>query len=497
MRIGVRVFIAVLSAGIGLTAGAQARPHYRELQIPGTQRFPVPESDLLRMRDEQNVNAMRAHAWNLFAGLTDAGGPEAKNAPVWDSWYTKCDVELARCLPPNGRGSNQERLMRGFALPTQDLFEIQSEMPRALDEIAQVKWMETTILGYIKQDPQFASVLYNKNARNHILRNRLYAKQELDRTLKARLDTHAPEPEREIAPFPRDSVVLKTAWQLVEIERSGKGTLWLWDPQLERQLQSMNNRLIPAARNWGKSVTIDTKLYGCRDRDYEQNERIPIDCFYAFPINKDVPFWDELVKTEVNNIPHSPKSDYYMVLMAVHVATKETADWVWATFWWYNYASDPNYGWDRPPKDVLKGNKWRHFLMDTTLSGNTPLELDYGNKICFNRYLEEKFPNGMLSNCIQCHERAVYSPKNQDIKANCGYSIALRQRCTETAEDSLPKCADLALPPSCQQPIQDYYNGVLQTDFLWTIPESQNPVTDMIQQAFIELLVHPEAVPKN
>jgi hypothetical protein len=266
---------------------------------------------------------------------------------------------------------------------------------------------------------------------------------------------------------------------------------------MEKEKQKIPGSSISGARGWGTFVTLDTnhtKMRRCEDRDYADDEPIPIDCFYAFPIDKDVPYWGKLVR-EVGyslEVPPKPSDRAYIVLVAVHVTTRETPDWVWATFWWHNRASDFNYGWDRPGTNVLKGNKWRHFLMDTTLSGSTPLELDYGHKICFNRFLEAEMPYGLVSNCIQCHKRAVYSPQNQNEKEKFGYRIDLEKRCTDTAQGTLPKC-DSFVPESCKQGAADYYTDyykqVLQTDFLWTIPLAQNEDTELIQDAFVKLLM--------
>src|SRR5215469_677040 len=90
------------------------RPKCRALRFPGKERFPSPEEELLRLRDEQQVPEMRAHAWKLFAGLTRAGGAQSRLSPVWATWYTECEVKLEKCLPASEHPSNTERLLRGF-----------------------------------------------------------------------------------------------------------------------------------------------------------------------------------------------------------------------------------------------------------------------------------------------------------------------------------------------------------------------------------------------
>ena len=102
--------------------------------------------------------------------------------------------------------------------------------------------------------------------------------------------------------------------------------------------------------------------------------------------------------------------------------------------------------------------------MDTTLSETTPLEADHGPKICFNPYLEERFSYGTVSNCIHCHKRAVYDPKNPAAKERQGYNLGATARCSVKGQGNLSKCVD-ADP--------GYFDGVLRTDFVWTIPGAQ------------------------
>ena len=120
--------------------------------------------------------------------------------------------------------------------------------------------------------------------------------------------------------------------------------------------------------------------------------------------------------------------------------------------------------------------------MDTTLSEKTPLEMDQGRKICFNPYLEEIFPNGIISNCVQCHKRAVYSPSEQSAKGGEGYELGLPPRCSETGAGPLPRCSKTD---------ESYFHDVLQTDFIWSIPEAQDlavrNLMDLVIKRFHEL----------
>jgi hypothetical protein len=145
----------------------------------------------------------------------------------------------------------------------------------------------------------------------------------------------------------------------------------------------------------------------------------------------------------------------------MHVITKETPDWVWTTFWWYNHPDDTEYSADRPGSATLKGGNWRHFLMNVTLSKKTPNEPPPdtgGPKICFNPYFEEHFQNGLVSNCIQCHRHAAYSKED---KTTAGQQLGLTWRDGKT-------------PPPGTLPDPHYFDDVLRTDYVWTIATSRS-----------------------
>ena len=122
----------------------------------------------------------------------------------------------------------------------------------------------------------------------------------------------------------------------------------------------------------------------------------------------------------------------------------------------------------------------------------TPWEPDYAQKICFNPYLEGTFPNGTVSNCMRCHRTAVYKPKGT---GECGsggkngaYKLSLLERCTDTEpkQGALPNCA-CQLPEECKT----YFDGTLQTDFIWSIASAQDKATTLIQQTFVDLVQNP------
>jgi len=127
----------------------------------------------------------------------------------------------------------------------------------------------------------------------------------------------------------------------------------------------------------------------------------------------------------------------HLVLLGMHATTKEIPDWVWATYWWHDRPDDGRFAAGRPT--TLTGAA-RHYLMDVAYSAETPVEADGTPPACMNPWLEARFPGGLHSNCLTCHQRAALG-----------------------AADFLPVT---------RQALADddpYFAGKTTTDFLWTL----------------------------
>jgi hypothetical protein len=299
--------------------------------------------------------------------------------------------------------------------------------------------------------------LYNAPAAESILKYHLFSAVGLDDLLTRRRDFHSPERESEIPPFSNDSIALKLDWYVVFVNPD--------NPKITYPFQLSDRGTNGKGIVTADLVTLNLSRTTCEDRDYvaSQNDHtaeVPLGCVYAVKVLPNLQDW------KLINIQNpGTTAPVYLVLRAVHAATKETGDWVWSTFWWSNQPSRSPYACTVICKKVLLGNKWRHFLMDTTLSEKTPLEIDNGRKICFNPFLELQAPD---SNCMQCHRRATYFPENPASKFNCGSQIGTADRCSETGNGPLPSCNTTR--PAC---MDGYFKATLQTDFLWTLVEAQ------------------------
>jgi hypothetical protein len=139
-----------------------------------------------------------------------------------------------------------------------------------------------------------------------------------------------------------------------------------------------------------------------------------------------------------------------LVLVAANLATKELRDWVWATWWWHDRADADPLAAGRPSN--LDG-KWRNYLLQVAFDEVAPVGADQGAHICFDPWLEGRFPDGgqgggIVSNCLACHRRASFP--------DAGFLPVTR---------GVP---DLANDPA-------YAAGLVRTNFLWSLALHARP----------------------
>ncbi|MGO9269064.1 MAG: hypothetical protein ACLQOO_02190 [Terriglobia bacterium] len=353
--------------------------------IPEGKRFDFPASPevLAKMRRQSNVTGIRKHAWRLFGGLTKK--VQGGDGPVWETWYTRCEVFQYPCSDTEHAKCSATQRAPLFELeePLQ-LFPLSSTSPKS--------GPLTNVNVFNVGDSLIDMRLFNREACEHIRdsENPLWD----EKTLKALNDyfqAHSrPVAQREIPSFPANAMALKTMWRIIQPD--GTRTVKIWDPT-------------SAGGPW-KSVRIDiSNPKGNRCVPPSSENVVPVSCFYYVAVtpenveqihgNTDLPI------DQIQNV----KVGAFAILLGMHVITREIPDWVWATFWWSDKPKWGPYARGRPA--YIRG-VWQNYLMDTTLDQITPREHDGTANICFNPYLEGFDPAGRVSNCMQCHRRAVY-----------------------------------------------------------------------------------------
>ena len=243
--------------------------------------------------------------------------------------------------------------------------------------------------------PVMFDVAFDPHAAHHVAEHRLG-----DRAVLEHLD--------EFPAFPADAVAIKLTWYAVKAH--GLTTMPIWDGEPSGDAN--------ADTTWQRTIQIDP----------DGVAGVPLASF----IYRDLATEADVATARI--AAHDPALAIgdHVALVAAHVTTKEIPDWTWQTYWWHDApkgeADAGRFAADRPPD--LHGVA-ASYLMDATYSTDAP---------CFNPWLEARFPDGVASNCVTCHQRAVVG-----------------------AADYLP------VTHGRLRADDPYFRGHLATDFIWSV----------------------------
>jgi hypothetical protein len=151
-------------------------------------------------------------------------------------------------------------------------------------------------------------------------------------------------------------------------------------------------------------------------RNFPRARRISLGAFYHVAV--DAPMAGRMMrdpetrKAVLIALGRPLRAGDYLVLVAANLAAREIPDWIWASFWWHDRPDQGPFAADKPQ---TLPSPWRNYLMQTAFDSEKPVAADAGPHICFNPWLEGRFPDGghgggTASNCMACHQRASYPP---------------------------------------------------------------------------------------
>jgi hypothetical protein len=374
-RTGQAAAAFVALAAVSATAWAQAALY---TPIPSGFDFPAKEETLLTALKANDEATLRKHGWMVFAGLTQPARPnEVGSEAVWETWFSGAEVFAGGPAPQGVR-----TLQRRFEVPRQ--FRTAGPTPQATGQ------------------SQLSFTLFNKELQQHTRANKLHLAATLD-AINAKWTAQTPIKDRKIQDYPREAMSLKIVW--THVPKGGFTALPVWD---EKPLVAVAPAQPP--ESWSRVVAIDPSratIPAGEKRDitlagkqFKGAAVVPLSAFYHFALGA----------AQVALVPGAVEGDY-MAVTAFHYTTKEIPNWVWATFWWHDSPGTGRFASNRPDASVLKA-PWRSYLMDVGYDMDKPSEVDGSAKIVFNPYLEARFPNGVNSNCMSCHQRAVWQKQD-------------------------------------------------------------------------------------
>ncbi|MHB1138527.1 MAG: hypothetical protein ACYC2O_06175 [Microthrixaceae bacterium] len=384
-----------------------------------------------------DTDSIDGHAWDLWRAITALSGQELNGTPlpVWETWYSDAEVFL-------------------------DDQEVDESTSRDLDPLNQ------SLHAGSLADPErvttgaaTAAVLsfnrFTREVRDVVHQNRFY-----DRSVLEGLDSDfdlagVRAGGRTIPQLPNTSVMLKPVWWIVPGDEPSMLPYWAGgeepastDPQnptwkswrqcvlidptrTAEQVAADADELTSSDRTCNSGQPGETSMPGGR---YEARA-VGVDPaesdFYAFRLTQDEVDGLGQFKMMLDNTNREEELDKVeagdlAVLVAMHVSTREIADWTWQTFWWSPTPQSPPDlppSSQSPPRDLT--GPWAQFNMcsayymtEPRTGGPTAGE----DLVCFNPYLETDLTGlfsvdgatddlvGRTSNCMSCHRAATFHP---------------------------------------------------------------------------------------
>jgi len=459
------LLLALLLGAAATQAAGQDRYVYEDL--PARIAFPTPAFTLQGFVIGDQEAAVRAHAWTLWSGLTapSASIVDGQRLPVFETWYSIDEV-----YNPRGRDGLAGRSLRHpVRMPTQAAVAsgIRGGAPAG-------------IMSFVK---------LNRGAADFIWDNGYYLTPVL-RGLNTRYTQEGTATvERSIKPFPTNAVALKLVFWLVKDAASpqsenGLTALPIWNPAYPPP----PNGLPPMHTTWREAVAVDpagryaegtiatVNVNGTREKpNLVPAPVVSLSRFYAHRLRSaadvaDAKAFSQMMSSAageqerlVTNTGQTPEIGDYLVLLAMHVTTKEIDDWTFQTFWWMPSPHVAPFGADRPPSIRAP---FDNYQMCTAYSTVSPRGPGGALPVCFNPYLEtdlgptkpytmdrRTFPPdpmaGTRTNCQNCHRRAAYPAFDPSAGASADFG--------HVANDGY------------RSPNDPYFDRLLKTDFMWSI----------------------------
>jgi hypothetical protein len=392
-----------------LLALASGRASFAQTITPepialGPSDFPLPTDLLERQIAANDTAALRQHAWKIWTGMIadSTQSFQGQKLPIWETWLSEQEAFAGATLAL----SNGPRTLLPFSRPSQFRHQVQNGAQPSLQAAANAEG--PPLFAVVKFSPDQAGFVEAQHAtppaggptvsytRTADL-NRLNAYFDQQGTATA---------ARKIVDFPVKAIGLKAILYPVKGDRLTAIPLWggpqdSTDPDHPR-LDTWNQCIAVDASNT-QSGTTDIDCFG----KTVKAAIVPRSSFYSRLL--DAAGAEQASKALGLSGAASLVAGDYVVLVGMHITTKEIPNWTWQTLWWQNGRSQIPGSVDGMPDETKVKGFWRNYAMCTADSMVVPSTDPKGKPtLCYNPYLETALPDGIHSNCMSCHARASF-----------------------------------------------------------------------------------------
>jgi len=471
----------------------------------------------------QSGDRMRLHGWCLFAGLNLY---QPNGGLLWQNWKTSTQAFPYQYNPWKGVGGAtlakrpSPLNARNFANakstganpinnppPVYPINQaVANKYPGCTEPIqGHSGWYQLKDGVHMQSngDIMIAGVIYNDAAINNILGSNFYNALKLN----SLLPPASTSPPNAIPWFPSASIVLKPMFWPVK-----KGTftalpVWDWDANKPGSPSDGKYAGYEMQSIWRQAVAITDLpnptpppliqyLYGVYDPTgtkligpvvYNNTTQISPPAFQVVSVNDF--YHRQLNQADLDKLSTCDRalldaSAYwaynkpfqagdYVVLIAMHIMTKEQQDWTFQSLWYHPDAAKSDscrYCQSRP--SGLKDTTFRHYLLTTTYG--TVQQPNHNNyyappntlpnaeilPVAYNPYIELAASHPITTNCMNCHHRAAWPPLAAMDKPDMG-------RTSSYLQDTPPNPNALEVFPGNAS----IFNGLLTVDSMWGISD--------------------------
>jgi hypothetical protein len=407
----------------------------------------TPLPDWFKFQSKDTVNgwiknddykAITVHAWELWAALTTLTNQKVngERVPVFETWW---DAEEALLPATKVKALKATPGVRRFRRPVQ--FQ-QLDLARALTALPRQQPPRpfTTLFDIVKYNDDIKEFIADNHYNDHATLNKI----------NSSWPANTPVAQRKLKDFPDTSVMLKPVF--IPVSGSAITILPYWAGPV-----NSTSPATPADSTWTKKMVLVPPAVATpmKLRLMAAGEDLPqvkVDDFYHIKLTKD----------QAAELGPPVKEGDYMLLVAMHVSSREIDNWTWQTFWW---------SFTRPgiPRQVKKRVKapFDHYQVATGYSfmtGHDDKGQDNPNSlptVCYNPYLEAGFGNavfvrpnqlGIESNCMSCHRCAAWPART-------------------TAQPRRNYVANGLIDPGDPS----LFGDKTKTDFLWGVADGRSP----------------------
>jgi hypothetical protein len=362
------------------------------------------------------------HAWGIWAGLTaptDQKDGAGTKLLVYETWMGLNEVRdyIESGLSCN-TGESKRKGRAGLTKPKQ--FEHAGMLARSINKMPKLKNGDIA-----EANNLWVTVSYNRDQACHAINNKLFKQSVINTYYNADAIGNIPS-------FPNTSIMIKPTY--LEFPASAKilqMPVWLNAPNPPDSLNVFAPDQFPLCVyvDVQNKQASDKKLVpvttGCKDKDSINKATCNLNDFINFTVDSTMAaFMNQ--QDSIQGVQATPGNR--VLLVAMHVSTKEISNWTWQTYYWTPTPSTPG-----SPSSSLAASLMptqvkgaaRHYAVNAAYVMTTPNNSsakDAGSMFGYNPYLEGGFgpstfnlPNennpqfvyGMQTNCMSCHAMAT------------------------------------------------------------------------------------------